>query len=75
MLSEKEQKRLENDFTYHPPKGTQADRYGEIRTKAKEFAELIFNHCPDSRERSAALTKIDEAVFFSNASIARNEND
>ena len=59
-------------FTYHTPKGDQPERYIQIRAKARELAELVFELCPDSRERSLALTKIEEAGMWANASIARN---
>lgn len=65
--------RIENDHTYHPPKPGQAGRYEEIRAFAKEFAFLVANRTPESREQSLALTKIEEAVFHANAAIARNE--
>ncbi len=64
---------LYNRFTYHAPKGDQTDRYEEIRDAGLVLAELVVNHCPDSRERSLALTKIEEAVMWANASIGRNE--
>lgn len=60
-------------FTYHPPHGTQPARYVAIREKAKEFAVLINDTTPESREKSLALTKLEEAVMWANASIARNE--
>lgn len=34
-------KDIEIRFTYHPPKGTQPDRYRIIRNKAKELALMI----------------------------------
>lgn len=71
-LTEKDIARLEKDFTYHPPKPGQAEMYEEIRLAAKGFAALILFVCPDSRERSLAMTKIDEAVAHANSSIARN---
>ena len=64
---------IENNFTYHPPKPGQAERYESIRDTAKEFAEHLDDECPDSREKSLAMTKLEEAVFWANASIARNE--
>lgn len=64
---------IENSFTFHPVKGDQAQRYEALRAKAKEFALLVDELTPYSRERSVALTKIDEAVMWANASIARNE--
>ncbi len=72
-LLEEDVDRLEKDFTYHAPRENQPQRYGELRGKAKEFAELILLSCPNSRERSLAMTKVEEAVFWANASIARNE--
>lgn len=42
-------------------------------SKAKMFAAYINEHCPDSREKSVALTKIEEAAMWANAAIARNE--
>lgn len=64
---------IEKNFTYHSPKGDQPERYTKIRTKAKEFAELLNEVCPDSREKSLAFTKLEESVMWANASIARNE--
>jgi len=60
-------------FTYHPPKGDQARRYQEIRDEAKDLAGKIGVYCPESREKSLAITKLEEAVMWANASIARNE--
>lgn len=64
---------IENRFTYHPPKPGQAEKYVAIRDKAKELAIILSESCPESRELSTALTKLDEVVFFANASIAREE--
>jgi hypothetical protein len=64
---------LDNIFTYHAPKGNQNERYERIRERAKGWALLVLEMCPDSRERSLALTKIEEAVMWANASIGRNE--
>lgn len=64
---------IENAFTYHPPKEGQPARYVAIRDKAKEFALLINELTPGSREQSVALTNLEQAVFWANAAIARNE--
>ena len=65
-------KDLESRFTYHKPKDGQPERYASIRRKALELAELINNLAPDGREKSLSLTKIEEAVMWANAGIARN---
>ena len=66
-------KRIENNFTYHPPKEGQQDRYVGIRSAAKDLALYIVSNTPPSREQSIALTQIEDAVMWANAAIARNE--
>jgi hypothetical protein len=68
-----ENKDLQNRFTYHAPKEGQPERYVLIRDAARQLAELITENTPASREQSLALTKLEESVFWANASIARNE--
>lgn len=60
-------------FTYYPSKDGQPDRYQSIRGIAKNFADTVNLNCPDSREKSLAVTHLEEAVFWANAAIARNE--
>jgi hypothetical protein len=64
-------------FTHHPPKDVgprpQATRYAEIREQALAFARLVNDCCPESREKSLAFTKIEEAVMWANSAIARRE--
>lgn len=64
---------IERNFTYHAPKGDQPERYEKLRAKAKELAYLIDELCPKSREQSLAVTNLEQACFWANASIARNE--
>lgn len=63
---------LENNFKYHSPKEGQPEKYTAIREKAKELALLIDAECPNSREKSIAMTELETAVMWANASIARN---
>lgn len=64
---------IENNFKYHKPKDDQPERYEKIRFEAKVLAMLILNTCPDSPEKKRAFCKLEEAVMWANASIARNE--
>jgi hypothetical protein len=64
---------IDNRFVYHGPKADQHKRYEDIRKNALAFAKLINEACPDSREKSLAITALEEAVMWANASIARNE--
>ncbi len=64
---------IANRFTYHQPKSDQTTRYEMIRQHAHGLATLINNHAPDSREKSLAITHLEDAVMWANAAIARNE--
>jgi len=64
---------IENNFKYHAPKDGQPEKYQAIREKAKELAYLIDELCPNSREKSLAMTNLEQSVMWANASIARNE--
>jgi hypothetical protein len=72
-MTEAKQKQIDTAFTYHPPKGNQAARYEHIRSEAKVLATQLCDACPESRELSLALTNLEQAVFWANAAIARNE--
>jgi hypothetical protein len=65
---------LAGRFTYHPPKNhEQAEKYVTIRSHAHGLATLINERAADSREKSLAITHLEEAVMWANAAIARNE--
>ena len=72
-LTSDEIARVAKDFTYHSPKEDQFPRYHEIRETAAAVAAGLMQNCPPSRERSLALTALEECVMWANASIARNE--
>jgi len=65
--------RIENNFMYHAPDEEQVKKYHILRFKAKQLAYEFEGLCPDSREKSVAMTKLEEAVMWANAAIARNE--
>ena len=65
---------INNIFTYHAPKGDQLERYEAIRELAKQFAHLINSSTPESREKSLALTNLQQTVMWANAAIAINES-
>lgn len=62
---------IENRFTYHSPKPGQPEIYSMLRDQAKDLAYNILLNCPESQERSLAITKLEEAIMWANASIAR----
>lgn len=64
---------LETRFTYHPPHGDQVERFADVRAIARRFAIILCEYTPKSREQALALTNLEQAVFWANAAIARNE--
>ena len=64
---------IETSFGLHSVTNEQVDKMQKIRDKAKEFAYLIVELSPVTREQSIALTELETAVFYANAAIARNE--
>lgn len=69
----KTEETIEKGFHYHAPKGDQAERYEEINDAARNLAEVINRNCPPSREKSSAITKLQESKMWANAAIACNE--
>ena len=64
---------FDRKFKYHEVKEGQDEKYNNIRATAKQFALLIEQSVPDSREKSLAITKVEEAMMWANSGIARNE--
>jgi len=75
QISDVARARLENDFIYHSPGEDQIQRYAQLRSEAKKLAYLISQKTPPSREQSLALTNLEQAIFWANAAIARNESN
>jgi hypothetical protein len=73
MTSREYKPDVENRFTYHPPRSEgEVEKYELLRKAGKWLALDILKHTPESREQSLALTKVEEAVMWANAAIARN---
>lgn len=64
--------RVANDFTYHAPTQAAGMKYTEIRMAGRQMAELLVELCPNGRELSTALSKLEECVMWANAGIARS---
>jgi len=67
-----EQALIDRNFKYHAPKTGQPEIYEEIRNKARELVMVINERAPDCREKSLAITNIEQAVMWANAGIARS---
>lgn len=58
-------------FTSHPVGEAGQLNMLEIRGAAAGFASEVLSVTPPGREQSLAITKIEEAVFWANAALAR----
>lgn len=48
----------------------QQDRIEQLRKKEEELLECIEKHCANSREKSLAITKLEECAMWISKSIA-----
>ena len=55
---------------YRKPTEVTIPKYQAITAKTKELADLIFDECPDSLEKSKALTDLQNVRMWANAAIA-----
>jgi len=72
-LTEEQWTRIDRDYTYHPPKEDQPERYLSIREAARDLFIHICTNTPPCRDQSLALTHLETVVFYANAAIARYE--
>lgn len=55
---------------YRKPNPMTIPKYEKISTKTKELADLIYDECPDSLEKSKALTDLQNVRMWANAAVA-----
>ncbi len=64
---------LEFNFVHHSPAKEQIEKYDTIRKKFKEVSALVNEVCTDGREKNQSMVNIEQAMFWANASIARDK--
>ena len=62
---------IERRFRYCKPTEAQVHDMKHLRALARAFVRAIAMSCPESRERSLAITKLEESTMWANASIVR----
>lgn len=64
---------LNRRFAYHQPSGDKAARHEYIRNLLGGVANRVDENCPDGREKSLAITHLEDAMMWANAAIAREK--
>ncbi|SLJ40239.1 Uncharacterised protein [Mycobacteroides abscessus subsp. abscessus] len=62
---------IDHRFNYHRPDPEQVTSHETIRGKCREPAHDLDTILPPGREKSVALTKLEEVLMWGNAAIAR----
>lgn len=63
---------IEHRFAFHPATDQEKrDDHASVRQACRAAADRINELCPDGREKSLAVTALEEAMMWGNASLAR----
>ena len=69
-----EEAQLLHSLTNHPPvDDSVVMRFEDVRAMAFDLGRQILAHCPPSRERSLAITNLEQTVMWAIKSIALNQ--
>ena len=67
-------KDINNRFAYHPPvKEYVRTAHETVRAELLRVAVELDGHIPEGREKALFFTKLEEAMMWANAGIARNQ--
>ncbi len=65
---------IANRFDFHPATTEEKrDDHTSVRQGCKRLADDLNKRLPDCREKSLAITHLEEAMFWGNAALARKE--
>lgn len=68
-------KNLTRDYGHHEPRSIiEAQDHENVRARCRDLATL-FEELPEGREKSLAHTKLEEAMMWANAALARGRYD
>jgi hypothetical protein len=62
---------IDRNYTSYPVGQEQDEKMEMVREACNLLGHTLNQACPDGREKSVALTKLEEVMFWANAAIAR----
>lgn len=63
---------IEPRFAFHPATTEEKrDAHTSVRQRCRQLADFLNEKLPDGREKSLAVTKLEEVMFWGNAALAR----
>ncbi len=66
-------KDIENRFAFHPASTEEKrEAHTSIRQNCKVLADFLNEKLPEGREKSLAITHLEDVMMWANASLARN---
>lgn len=65
---------IKDRVTYHAPTEKAVSLHGVVRSGTEGLMASFSDILPSCRESSLAITKLEEAMFWANAAIARNHD-
>lgn len=72
-MTEEQEADLRNRFEFHPATEVTGPLHGEVRDRCYALALSLVELVPAGREQSLLVTKIEEAMMWANAGIARHQ--
>jgi hypothetical protein len=67
---------IHNRFAFHPAHTEQKrDAHASVRQICRQLADFLNDQLPEGREKSLAITKLEEVMFWGNAALARTQEE
>lgn len=64
---------IDNRFGYHPPRSQKrVGQHQVVRNLFRNIAMSLVDLLPEGREKSTCITRLEEAMFWANAALARS---
>lgn len=67
---------IEHRFAFHAATSNEKrDAHSSVRQQCKRLADALNEQLPEGREKSLAITNLEQAMFWGNAALARQKEE